>query len=322
MKKYLKGLVLSLVAVMAFIPFVGVKAEEVKELNQDAFDQALAGTPTNGVTYDVTDGTYKLAAGSYKITGDITIDKTVGVVGNVTLDTNGKDLTITVYPAIGISGSNSLTINGTGTISGNILVCEEASLTINDGNFVSDMGGAINAHDGSHLTINNGKFTAGASAVYVMHDATATITGGEFTSLGDNGVEAGSGVLNISGGTFKGFVTGLMVGDATLNLSGGKFIATDDLGGITISDANTTVDTFNSLLLEGYEYSPSVSISKEGNFVFTQKEIEVKKIAAEETEEPKTNNPNTSDNIMIYISLLGLSLIGLVGTKLSKKGLI
>lgn len=340
MKKYLKGLIITLVAVIALVPFISAKAADAVEINEASFDTAYANRPTitNGISSS-SDGTiFTLHEGSYKLTGDIEKANLV-FDGNVVIDLNGHTLTFDTY---GLDEDDNVTFNGNGTVNGvmtadsnakliinggnfngDITVRGETDLVITDGTFTNDMGGAIHVETFGNVTISGGKFTggAGASAMYIMEEANVTISGGEFTSQGDNGVEVETGVLNISGGVFKGAVAGLMLGEPTLNLSGGKFISTNN-GGITTYIRTATNDTFNSWLLDGYEYSPAVSVSTNDYYAFSQKEIEVKKIATEEVEEPKTNNPNTSDNIMIYISLLGLSLIGLTGLKLSKKGLI
>ena len=126
--------------------------------------------------WDSKDDTLKLKAGSYQLTEDITIDKTLEIIGTTTLDLNGHVLSL----AQGKTGS--------------VIKVTDGGLTLEDSN-----------------TSTEHKFSQTAEGQWYLNDinGTRTITGGVIT--GGNNVENGGGVcvgvgktFNMNGGTIFG----------------------------------------------------------------------------------------------------------------------
>ena len=268
------------------------------------------------------------------------------------LNAYDRDLTLTGTGTVGrnvIVGGGTLTLDGNITYNGTVTISDgtdagtavvnagtfnggfesaNSTATINAGTFVGDGWGAALQLNNSTTTIKGGTFTAGGASSTYIEGGSTTITGGTFTSAGDNGIEIfdDSTNLTISGGTFTGAVSGLAINDnPTVKLSGGTFKATGtgaDAGAIRAEG------TFASLLASGYKYS-SASTTTTGVYSVKETSVVTGKTTSTTTtdtvatteSEATINNPKTGDNIIIYISLLGLSLIALSATYTKKKKL-
>ena len=249
------------------------------------------------------------------LAGTGTIEKGV-IVGGATLTLNGN---ITYNGTVTISDGTGL---GTAVVNAGTFNAgfegANSTLTINGGTFIgAGWGGALNLNGNVTTTINGGTFSATAASAAYITASTVTITDGTFTSTGDNGIETfdDSTDLTISGGTFTGLASGLTAdGNPTIKLSGGTFKATgtDDLHGAIRTD-----NTFASLLVSGYKYSVD-STTTAG--VYSAKETSVVSEStittttdADTTDDTTTsNNPQTGDNLKLYISMLVLTVIGFV----------
>ena len=265
------------------------------------------------------------------ITGTGTVSRDVAVGGNGTLTLNGD---VIYNGTVNISDENSkaVAVINAGTFN-NSFFAAKATVTINDGTFTGSFwGGALNL-SGVTATIKGGTFSAGAASAAYFDGSDVTITGGTFTSTGDNGIEIfeDSTSLTISGGTFTGLYSGLTINNnPTVKLSGGTFKATGEeaeAGAIRLTEG-TTID---ALLSSGYKYTTS-SDSEEvsGIKVMSVKETSVisenttndesnNVTEVETTTETKKTTPQTGDNIVFFELMLVLSIISFVYTSLKKK---
>lgn len=281
---------------------------------------------------------------------DIDLGDAYVLVDNNTVNLNGHSIATSAAEEIVFGGSENLTLAGTGTIDGGIAIDEatltlngnitynkivmstdgvvivnggtlkngllsvRSNITVNGGALISpDNAGALILNEGS-ATIRGGSFTAtgDASAVYISGGANATITGGTFTSSNDNGLEVleDGTKVTITGGTFTGLNSGLTINDNPIvKLSGGTFKATGTgagTGAIRVENG-----TFANLLATGYKYSVASTTTTD---VYSAKATQVVRATAATTTSTNTStlqNPKTGDNILLYISMLGLSIVGL-----------
>ena len=253
--------------------------------------------------------------------------------------------------------NSTVTINEGANIAGQVMVAGYAGNTSTDRVTLIVNGGTMRGINTSYtrysghvdVTINGGKIETGRSAIYLYRDCNLTIKGGQIKSTDGSGIfvvfdEPGS-TIKITDGLIQGTENGLFVGTDTTNilLTGGKFVASGATakGGIVFTDANGSVD-FNSLLGSGYMYKPTLNVTfdPDDEVSYTQKEIQVvrrpnenntsnneNESSSNETTEKKAGkkekakNPKTGDSILMYISMFGLSIIGLSGVALYYKKL-
>ena len=175
---------------------------------------------------------------------DVALDEAVDISESVTLDLNGKTVSISAANedgyAISVS-AGTVTITGNGTIdAGDDIALDVAggSVTIANGTF-----GVVGVDDGN-LTITAGTFNGGLLTV----DGTTIINGGTFNDV----VDVGGGSVAIYGGAFTAADNVLMVTDAggSLIVNGGTFAATQSGDGEPIvvyvegGTASLTAGTF------------------------------------------------------------------------------
>lgn len=226
-----------------------------------------AGTAINTgniATYSTGTDAYTLPAGDYELGSNLDLGTgVINIEGAVTLNFGNYKITAA---NIMVPAGASLTLSGDGGVVGSIT--SNGILTINGGIYdtTSGWGAPLNVNAGT-LTVSSGRFKAGgSSAAYIMSDVNAIITGGDFTSNGDHGIEAdGNAKMNISGGTFTGSVAGIiMPSSATLTLAGGTFNYTDTVNGHgALAILNGEVSAFTSFLADGYEYSDATASVKD-----------------------------------------------------------
>ena len=151
---------------------------------------------------------------------DVELDEAVDITQSITLDLNGKTISISEANedgyAISVS-SGTVTITGNGAIdAGDDIALDVAggSVTIANGTF-----SVIGVDDGS-LTITDGTFTDGL----LTAGGTTTINGGTFNDT----VQVDGGAVTINGGTFSSDDNVLVVTDSTgsITVNGGSFTAT------------------------------------------------------------------------------------------------
>ena len=217
MKKFTKGIITFVFALMVLAPFSVFAATEIT--NAD-LETAKGGTPTKGITYDNEFDWYSVAEGEYIFGEDINIGtSTLGVEdATVVFDLNGKTLTCESdeYGAIEVFKNANVTIKGNGTITSPIPVFgyDESIVSIENGTF----NGEVRSHGHedsqgihySYFNIKNGTFKAALHFEY----ANVVIDNGTFdtTEANQDAVYVNSGAsIEINGGTFKSVSNGLMV---------------------------------------------------------------------------------------------------------------
>lgn len=105
--------------------------------------------------------------GNVVLAADINLEKTVDVVGNLTIDLNGKTVTV---PANAPEYYRDV-FYATGT----------ANLTINGhGNLISEDGYTIHAAKNSNIVLNGGYYYSTVTSVYATKEASVTINGGKY----------------------------------------------------------------------------------------------------------------------------------------------
>jgi autotransporter-associated beta strand protein len=180
-------------------------------------------------------GTTKISSGTYTSAGEFVVGGVLanggaGVDTNFTMD--GGSLTITGFLSLGRG-------NGTGTVSSDIVLNNNASLTstsfsagFNAGNGGNLPKGTFTLNGTSSFTNNNGNFLVGES---VGSNMTMTLNGSSTVSAGTGviaiGVQSGNGTLNVntgatftSGGEIRVAYSGSnggFTGTGTINVSGG-----------------------------------------------------------------------------------------------------
>ena len=347
-----------LFAIFTFI-FVGIStafaASDPITLTQADFTDAKNApetTTSKGIWYHV-DGPEKLyilpedaafildgeinlddGAGEIELRGNtVTLNSNVVLTGGITTESytdnalkgsgtvngrvkhNGGDMTIDgsiIFNAPVISNNGDMIING-GTFNNCFIADHNTDVTINDGTFKSG--------DGTYST------NAVASHIY----SSITVNGGTFigTSVALSSTEAGDIIIN--GGTFTGGAAGLFIMNGTAQISGGTFktTGTDGFDGNSSAIFLGESLTFDGILADGYKYTTSTDFSTmDPGFKFlnvseTTVTSKTQQVPAEETTNTETTtsieNPKTGDNIMYYVSVLGLSILGFTGVGIYTK---
>ena len=136
---------------------------------------------------------------------------------NITLNMNGKTISVSSGNAIAVNSGGTLTITGSGTITGNTGIWNN--------------GGTINC--GSAITV-----TGGWRAFYQAWGS-STISAGTYNgTAGGEAVAIDSGTLVITGGTFNGKANAAVAFGGTIKISGGTYSATQ-YAGIAIKSGAT-----------------------------------------------------------------------------------
>lgn len=305
MKKSLKKIIASIVAIMVFMPVV--KAEVI-ELTQADF--TLEGNSEKNISF--IDGQFVLPGGEYKFTENVTLPEGA----------------YSIY-----FDEDDVTIDATDTTFKGIMIFVDSNVTIFGGTFEStSFSGAMN-FDNSNVVIKDGTFKAKASSIYYynfqpsndaqpipLNTKSITIENGTFISESDNGIEFWGGkTITINDGKFTGLVSGISLDSfEKVSLNGGIYKSTstedaDDTGAIIIyqisdpakmdellSDNSVWSEEANVKVVDKIEtYNNQEYLTKK---IYTQKEISVstKKITIIEaaskettTTEPATITPTT-----------------------------
>ena len=353
--KKLKGMVLSLIAIMAFIPFVGVKALDVENVAVAADGSVTWSDVTGAVKYKIGNGTEwseLLDSASGSVTSYIASPA----------DNTAYSLVIKAY-------DDALGTNEIATFSANLLYKgEKWYLGYHTITFNSNGGSSV-----SQIKVGSTETTVEPTApkkegYYFdgwFEDTSFNNAFGWGSTLSTNKTLNAKWLKRIN--SLDITITNPKVGDSVV------LNACDDYPGctrpskypeikfdsdlfdvdftayiISFPSENNEYDTpFEGTFEKGkYYYAEVVLKATEGN-LFTDndhmtlkvngKEADyemseynvdgsiyymffVKLEATEETEEV-TSNPNTSDNVTLYMSLLGLSILGLIAIKKTKKSL-
>ena len=285
MKKSLKGILASVVAMLVFAP--SVKAEVI-ELTQADF--AKTDVPAKSIEYDRSAGAYNLEGEEYKFTEDIILPDEDYIYyfydTDVTIDATGH----TVKGIIEFWNCD-VTILG-GTFEG---VASQPAIAFSNSNVVIK-NGTFTGNNSNGVRFNNFEYIKGVNTLSseFVNDKTLMIENGVFTSDNESALFVGGGkLITIKNGTFTGKKSGLeLSNNLDVVIEKGKFKATFDesnqensykfVGAIGI---NNTIDTtkINKLLAENSVWSEEIELNvtnKEltnGNLqnVYTQKEISV-----------------------------------------------
>lgn len=176
----------------------------------------------------------ELKDSTYTLTEDVTIDKlTINANDTITLNLNGKKLTVNEDCGVFVQGE--LTVTGDGTITCAKtpieVVGSDAKVTVENGKVISTGDYGIYAAEGGTIVVNGGEVkglygalsgnnTTGnmnfvvnggvvtaeqGPAIYMPGQVELTVTGGTL----NGGVSLRMGQVNISGGTFNAITTGI-----------------------------------------------------------------------------------------------------------------
>lgn len=169
------------------------------------------------------DGSYKLPAGNYYLTDNITVDNGITITGNVNLCLNGKTLSTTVNDKkVDVIGVNSQ--NGKCTLT--LCDCDTAG----------------------HGTITSQHKTNSGVQIYGYRDG-GTTTYGNLVMYGGtvkgfrNGVFVGDGTFNMFGGTITGNECGVSTSSNASFTIGGTVNITDNNQNVVLAENETiTID--------------------------------------------------------------------------------
>ena len=252
------------------------------------------------------------------VNGTVTISGS-GTIDNIYASSKALNQVAGNLSIAGGTYNQTVNIRGTATISGgtftNVNGYNGSNVTITNGTFnsISSVTAALDLNGATSL-ISGGTFAAAR-----IIGGTSRVTGGTFTGTWD-GLEAINVTeLKISDGTFTGGTSGLSITNSTVILSGGTYKATGtdpSHGAIVMYYSGTTMD---ALLASGYKYSAGGAFTEQSIAkVMTAKENSVISESASGTASDATGvettttsaiklkNPNTGDNILLYIVLLFL----------------
>lgn len=200
------------------------------------------------------------------------------------------------------------------------LLRNEGTLTINAGTFKStskttSMIGNIQYEDTSvvpNLTINNGEFTAINNVVRNNENSVVTINGGTLTSesayaldnLAEATVNAGA-LTSENNSPVRNIINSETGKNATLKVAAEAVLSS------TAEKANYAL--YDTALKSDVTANYNVNIDENGNITFISTEIPdpVPEKPSEEIE-----NPSTSDNVMTYVLIGSVSLVGIAATAL------
>lgn len=294
-----KKLFMTLLAVFIFIPFTKANA---LELTQDLINDACTNTPDTDIGglvchIEDEDREITLLSGTHSLNEDIEAYtfQFFDADGNTILNLNNHTLTGEII----VSYNNTLTLNGPGTVTGNVAV-EQGNITINGGNYNNGIIMLLGKLIITDAIVNSGTKT---TAIAIADLSEAIISGGTF-----NGNIAGIGVSNegglgniksltISGGTFNGNMAGLLIYSYdidSIKISGGTF--NGNMYGIAaVNNEETKANTIlTDILDDGYTYSPDMTFNTEYD---SEEEIWISYTNQKELSVvQKDNNTSTEDD--------------------------
>lgn len=178
---------------------------------------------------------------------------------------------------------------------GNIRYVDESVtpvLTIEDGTFTA-VSNTVKNNPNSEITINGGTFTS-ENAFALDNNGVAVVNGGELTSTNNSAIRT---TINSDSETSLKVANTAVLSSST------------DKADYAIYDATKAAD-----VTEDYD----VTLDENGNVVFTEKE-EVETPTEPEPSEPEIENPSTSDNVLTYMVIGGISIVGIAGASLYLK---
>ena len=195
-------------------------------------------TTTTGTTYSETlkDAAEKPGAMVIKVLNTFTDEVPATIAQNVTIDTNGK--TLTMAETITVAGGATTTFVGTGTIQRNVADGVRGDLITNNGTVVvgvenSDNGPTLTSKDvvinNGTVTVYSGNIASQGQSVFApnagIYSKTINVYGGNITNdSGAYGIVINlAGICNITGGRITGNKA-ICPQNGTLNISGSATI--------------------------------------------------------------------------------------------------
>ena len=296
--------------------------------------------------YYIDPGDYKLGSDVLLSTRDaggdvVYVPYLVFTAGNSTLNLNEHKIGIGLL-AVDDTNTANLTVKGDGLVT-SLNVYKNSNITIEGGTYTQ-----VYIEDGTLLiknaTINTTLAPADFSeAIGISFNGSGNLTIEDGTFIAEQSVIFATSFIdgpqhdiNIKGGTFK-IVNNSIRKHTCINLissyiksfklSGGTFESTIGAIDILFEDAESVdSNVFNTYLADGYKYSEELDLHNDygvdlrvANNLLSIVPIEEETSTSEETtteEKNETKNPKTNDNILIYISLLFISLYMLANKNL------
>ena len=221
-------------------------------LTQADFDEAyeLDGFETEkGIRYSSSSWTYYMPAGNFTMSGDIELSDSDGdanflefTEGECVVNLNDSTVKAILYVQSDDQAVD-LTLNGDGTIIGDVACYGNASVIINggiyEGTFWSQYGATFTIND-CRLAYFPDNYEEGdyqSAGIMVSDDASLIVNGGTFLSGGfsviyaDDMFDTGATLIEINGGTFKGSECAAVIQECDeIIISSGEFVGKGMVG--------------------------------------------------------------------------------------------
>lgn len=336
------------IGLMMVLGTVDVHAATVDQDKTAERNQVFVGLPGSNV--EVTkeeDGVFKL-----KLTGDAVQDIIIYSGEEVELDLNGYTLTnyTPSCEALKILEGGSLTIVDRSAEQDGLVtqrndstygpITNYGTLVINGGNFKTDLGFYVVRNEGINLTINGGYFESDSNTSLIGNIKynelsadvpTMTINGGTFTSTNSSTIKNYENtVVTITNGTFKSETAYALDNSGNAAVTGGTFTSVKNsairhqinsensdysslqVKGATLNSGADQTDyaIYDVALGQDVTDKYQMTTDADGNITLSP----ISDVVSEETPvgTGSTSNPETSDAILLFVSLAFISLAGSV----------
>lgn len=213
------------------------------------------------------------------------------IIEGGSFETNLNFYVIRNEASLTISGGNFSSTSLNTSLIGNIQYENTSvtpTLTISDGTFSANQN-TIRNNENSIVNISGGKFTS-ENAYALDNLGTATVTGGELTSVNNSAIRFQIDSTNKDASSLK--ITG-----ATLTSKAG------------VSDLSIYDKAINENVTDDYD----VTLDANGNVVLKQITNEEETTTPTTTTQKVEENPKTSDNVLTSLILGSISLVGAFG---------
>lgn len=206
------------------------------------------------------------------------------------------------------------------------VIRNEANMTISGGNFIStsnktSLVGNIQYEDKNvtpRLTVSGGNFEANQDALKNYENSIVNITGGEFTSKDAFALD-NSGYASVTGGELTSVnnsairfqIDSTKDNESSLKINGATLNSKEGISDLTIYDNALDEDVTNDY---------NVNLDDQGNVVIEEKQEDVTTGVVTTTTQAVEENPNTADNVGLYVilALVGLGVVGITTKSLIK----
>ena len=206
------------------------------------------------------------------------------------------------------------------------VIRNEASMTISGGNFVSTSNRTsligniqyVNKNVTPRLTISGGSFEANQDAIKNYENSIVNITDGEFTSQNAFALD-NSGYATVTGGELTSVnnsavrfqIDSTKENESSLKINGATLNSKEGISDLTIYD---------NALDENVTDDYNVNFDDQGNVILDGKQEDVTTGVVTITTQAVEENPNTADNVGLYVilALVGLGVVGITTKSLIK----